>query len=421
MNMAALRDDCEVAVIGAGPYGLAVAAHLRAARIATRVFGKPMSFWRESMPKGMKLRSPWNATHIADPEGRFTLDAFVDRHGIAPQDQLPLEQFVLYGEWFQRSAVPDPDPRRVVRVQEAGRGYCLILEDNQVVYAGRVVVATGLANQDFRPHQFLGLPSELVSHTCEHANLDKWRGKRVAVVGRGQSACESAALLREAGSVVDLVCRGQVRWLGAPPDQTKADLLQQVREVLQAPSAVGPFPWNWLNELPGIERWIPTRRRSWISTRSLKPAAAWWVKERFEGVRILAGREVLGARSKGDRIEIQMDDGPRVYSHVLLATGYHIDISKLGILAPALMDKIACCDHSPVLGAGFESTASGLHFVGSNAVSSYGPLMRFISGSGYTARSLTRAVLGNDKRSKWVEQRVAGNEADPSSAETARH
>src|SRR5215472_17796598 len=74
-----LDDDCEVAVIGAGPYGLAVAAHLRAADISTRVFGRALSFWRENMPKGMRLRSPWIATQIADPDRRFSLDAFARR------------------------------------------------------------------------------------------------------------------------------------------------------------------------------------------------------------------------------------------------------------------------------------------------------------------------------------------------------
>src|SRR5882724_7018861 len=105
------QDDCQVAVIGAGPYGLAVAAHLKAANISPRVFGEPMSFWRRHMPGGMKLRSPWVATHIADPGKRFSLDVFAGEHGLARQEQLPLERFVQYGEWFQRTAVPDLDRR----------------------------------------------------------------------------------------------------------------------------------------------------------------------------------------------------------------------------------------------------------------------------------------------------------------------
>jgi cation diffusion facilitator CzcD-associated flavoprotein CzcO len=217
VTQANLGDDCEVAVIGAGPYGLAVAAHLRSAKISTRAFGGPMSFWREHMPRGMRLRSPWAATHIADPDKRFSLDVFAQQTALAPRDQLPIERFVQYGDWFARHAVPDLEPRRVLRVENAAPGFRLLLEDEEVVRARRVVVAMGLANQEFRPPQFAGSEPALVSHACEHAGLDKWSGKRVAVVGRGQSACESAALLRAAGSEVDLICRGEVRRIGAAP------------------------------------------------------------------------------------------------------------------------------------------------------------------------------------------------------------
>ena len=403
---AGIRDDCEVAVVGAGPYGLAVAAHLTAAKISVRVFGDPMSFWRDNMPTGMKLRSPWHATHIADPHRTFSLDAFFDRRGIDPlPDQLPLEQFVRYGEWFARQAVPDLDARKVMRVDDASKGFRLLLEDEDVVHARRVVIATGLANQEFRPLPFAGLPSALVSHTCEHSRLDHWRGKHVAVVGRGQSACESAALLREAGSEVELLCRGEIHWIGAP-DGDKAQRhgwLWRLRELLQAPSAVGPPPLNWLNEYPGIERRLPAKLRSRISARSLRAGAVWWVKPRFEGVRVNARNPIIGAQAEGDRVAVRLDDGPRMYDHVLLATGYRIDIARVGLLAPELVHRIVCARGSPVLAAGFESTVPGLHFVGSSSVKSFGPLMRFIAGTGYAARQVTRTALARRSR-----QRVAG-------------
>ena len=189
VTRARLSDDCEVAVIGAGPYGLAVAAHLRRAAVSTRVFGRPLSFWREHMPKGMRLRSPWIATHIADPDKKFSLDAFARATALSRQDQLPLARFVEYGDWFQHQAVPDLDPRKVVRVESAAPGFRLTLADETAVHARRVVMAMGLAHQELRPQQFAGVDRALVSHTSEHAALDKWRGQRVGVVGRGQSAC----------------------------------------------------------------------------------------------------------------------------------------------------------------------------------------------------------------------------------------
>ena len=148
-----------------------------------------------------------------------------------------------------------------------------------------------------------GSTPELVSHTCEHAGLDKWRGKHVAVVGRGQSACESAVLLREAGAKVDLICRGEVHWIGvAPGDADQArDWRWRLRELLQAPSAVGPFPWSWLNELPGIERLLPDGLRSWIGARSLRAASARWVMPGLDGVQVLAGRAVKRVSREGER------------------------------------------------------------------------------------------------------------------------
>ena len=121
--------DCEVAIIGAGPYGLAAAAHLRAAGVEARIFGRPMEFWRERMPTGMLLRSSWSASHISDPYGRFTLEAFEKAGGVRLPRPIPLGQFVDYGVWFQRQAVPAaacrPDPSPAPRAQ---RGWARPIE-----------------------------------------------------------------------------------------------------------------------------------------------------------------------------------------------------------------------------------------------------------------------------------------------------
>jgi hypothetical protein len=283
----------------------------------------------------------------------------------------------------------------VMRIEHVASGFRLVLADEDVVHARRVVVAMGLAGQEIRPPQFASLESDLVSHTCEHDRLDKWSGKRVAVIGRGQSACESAALLRQAGSEVDLICRGEVRWIGAAPGEQnhERDWRWRLREVLQSPSAVGPFPWSWLNELPGIECRLPYRLRSRISVRSLRAASARWVMPGLEGVQVLAGRAIGNVSRRHNGVAITLDDSVRAYDHVLLGTGYRIDIVKLGILSPALIGSVALRGGSPALAAGFESSVPGLHFAGASAVDSYGPLMRFIAGAGYAARSVTRTVL----------------------------
>src|SRR6266567_3538381 len=134
----------QVAIIGAGPYGLATVAHLRAAKIETCVFGKPMEFWENQMPKGMLLRSSWDACHIADPHRRSTLDSYSASQSIPVPRPVPLDRFIDYGRWFQKRIVPDVDQRRVVRIEITGRGFQLTLNDDDSVQVQRVVVATGI-------------------------------------------------------------------------------------------------------------------------------------------------------------------------------------------------------------------------------------------------------------------------------------
>jgi FAD-dependent urate hydroxylase len=390
----ARANSCEVAVIGAGPYGLSVAAHLDHAGMSTRVFGEPMGFWRRNMPKGMMLRSPWHGTHISSPNRAHSLDVYASAHNVDDAKLLPLENFVDYGAWFQRRAVPQLDRRAVTEIDATSNGFRLNLAGGENVTADRVVVATGLRNQEYRPDVFSGLPAALVSHACDHDDLGIFRGKHVAVIGRGQSACESAALLAEAGARAEIISRGDIHWLAHLTDGNSAKpALWWLREALAAPSAVGPFPLSWLAEFPGIAWRLPARLRDEFTQRCLKAGAAGWLKPRFGDVTINAGRTISGARAAPRRIELELDNGVRTFDHVLLGTGYRVDIARLGILSHALLDKIACVDGSPVLGAGFVSNVPGLHFVGSYAVRSFGPLLRFIAGAPFTARAVTRAIL----------------------------
>jgi glycine/D-amino acid oxidase-like deaminating enzyme len=400
MNMSvrppAVHDDCEVAIVGAGPYGLATAAHLRAARVAVRAFGRPLSFWRENMPLGMTLRSPWNATHIADPDRRLTLDAYCEDRAMPRPSPLPREDFIRYGDWFRERAVPDLDRRDVIRIDAAGNGYALLLEDGHSVAARRVVIATGLLHQEYMPALFAGLPRALVSHTVDHNRFDRFRGRRVAVIGRGQSACESAVLLHEAGAQVELISRGEIVWIGDPGKRSAArrKLRALLGKALIPPSQVGVFPYSWLIELPGLVHRIPDRRRAAIAELCLRATAGVHLRARLGDTVVSEGREIRAAWRDGDRVVLALDNGERTFDHVLLATGFRPDIEKIDMLAP-LRPRIATIGGSPRLAAGLESSLPGLHFVGSSAVASFGPLLRFIAGAGFAARSIARKVRGD--------------------------
>src|SRR5207245_9565495 len=199
-------------VIGAGPYGLSVAAHLNAARLPTLVFGKPMEFW-QGMPHGMKLRSAWSASSLSAPGGAYNLDSYRTAIGAPQQLPIPLPFFIDYGLWFQRNAVPDLDPTYVESVTVDGGGFRVGLVDGRTVSAGRVVVAAGIDRYAHVPGFASRLPESVASHTRAHHDFGLFRGATVGVAGGGQSAIESAALLPEVGAQVELIARRPIPWL----------------------------------------------------------------------------------------------------------------------------------------------------------------------------------------------------------------
>ena len=403
MNILVNRPDnsSDVAIIGAGPYGLAAAARLRAADVPVRVFGEAMSFWRRNMPAGMKLRSPWVATHIAEPRGGYRLDDYFGEMGLPLPELLPVENFIDYGTWFQHHVAPDLDTRTVVRVAPRDGGFRIVLEDGENVFAKRVVMATGLLHHEYRPAQFDGLPRSLVSHSCEHTDSAQFKGRRVAVIGRGQSASESAALLHEAGADVEIICRGQLVWNADPGTRSalRNGLRAMLGKALIPPSQVGPFPYNWLVEAPAVIHRLPAAARDRLNEHCLHPTAILWLRPRLRDVPRLEGTRVLEARRDGDRITLTLDGGSRSVDHVLLATGYRISVDKMQILDPQLRSRIVRHRDSPALSAGFELSVAGLHFIGAAAVASFGPLLRFIAGAGFSARRIARALRDHSRPS----------------------
>jgi FAD-dependent urate hydroxylase len=387
----------QVAIIGAGPYGLAAAAHLRAAKIETCVFGKPMEFWENQMPEGMFLRSSWDACHIADPHRASTLDRYSASENVAVPKPVPLDRFIDYGRWFQKRAVPDLDQRRVVDINITGKGFRVTLNDGDSVQVQRVVVATGIALFARRPSQFNGLPSALVSHTSEHRNLKRFVGQRMAVIGAGQSALETAALLHELGAEVEVLARQpRVHWLDQKMRWLKSEA-NPIRPLLYPPTDVGPPGLNLIVATPDLFKRLPRLLQKKIAYRSIRPAGAGWLVPRLRNVRITTGGVVSSVRPVDERVILNLSDGAkRCVDHVMLATGYQVDISRYEFLDPGLLKALRVNDGYPELTDGLESSVPGLHFLGAPAARSFGPLCRFVSGTPFTARALTRSVLARN-------------------------
>jgi cation diffusion facilitator CzcD-associated flavoprotein CzcO len=349
-----------------------------------------MSFWSCNMPAGMLLRSPWDGSHIADPRRALTLDAFRSASGSHFSGPVPLGRFVEYGLWFQKQAVPTLDRRWVTRIDSGPIGFRLTLEDGAQVDSRRVVIAAGIETFTWRPPEFNDCPSSLVSHTCEQRELANFAGKRVLVVGAGQSALESAALLHEAGADAEVVVRAPtVRYLGRRPWLHT----WRLSRLLYAPPDVGPAGVSHLVARPNYFNKLPRSLQDYLSPRSIRPAGARWLEPRLADVRITANRFVVSADRSGDQVRLTLDDGStREADHVLLGTGYRVDISKYRFLTSELLGSISRVNGYPRLNEGFEASVPGLHFLGAPAAWSFGPLMRFVAGTEFAAPTLTRWI-----------------------------
>ncbi len=384
----AAEHSCDVAIVGAGPYGMSAAARLRALDgFDVRVFGEPMSFWA-GMPEGMLLRSAWDACHIGVPTGDLTLDSFKAESGREFGKPVPLEAFIEYGRWFQQTAVPDVDTRRVTYIKQGPGGFRLLLEGGAMVRASRVVVAAGIEAFATRPVVFDGLSPDLVTHSSEHRDLSRFGRDRVLVIGGGQSALESAALLHEAGTGVEVIAREeQLIWLHGGTVQRR---LGRLKPLLYAQTDVGPAGLSRLVAVPAAFRRLPRGVQTNLAHRAIRPAGARWLVCRLEEVPIATGRSVVKAKATGDGVRVTLDDNSqRVVDHVILGTGYRIDLGTYDFLAPELIDAVTRVGGYPVLGKGLESSVPGLHFLGAPAAWSFGPTMRFVSGSWYASAHLT--------------------------------
>jgi hypothetical protein len=380
-----------VAIIGAGPYGLAAAVHLRAKNIETRVFGEPMGFWMRHMPRGMFLRSAPGASSLDDPEGRLGLNRFRVAAGLPYTKPVPIDDFVRYGQWFQEQAVPHLERRTVADVSPNSRGFHVRLDNGEEFHARRVVVATGISLFAKRPEHFADLPAAAVSHSFDHADLSRFRGQKVAVVGAGQSALESAALLHESGAAVEVLARTQSVCM--LPDGKRTGLSA---ELARPPfDIMGPRFLSWLIAWPRVLRHSPRALQNLLTACAVRPGGATWLGPRLAPVAITTGCTVTSAETTpGGLLRLKLSDGTqRLVDHLLCATGYRVDVARYSFLAPALRNAVRTREGYPQLAVGFEASIPGLHFLGTAAAGTFGPLCRFVVGTKYMAHELTRHIL----------------------------
>ncbi len=378
--------DCNVAIVGAGPYGLSAAAHLHSLGLDTHVFGQPMEFWATGMPPGMLLRSPRPASTISDPGDQFTLEAYEEANGITPVKRVPGNTFVSYGKWFQKQMGASHDPRHVAELRRDGSIFRLTLEDGTVVTSKRVVVAAGIGSFYTNPQVFSDLCPCRATHCYEGKRFAEM-GKRVAVIGAGQSALECGALLHEAGVDVEIIARiPTLRWIGMHPRLHNIPL---VSKALYSKHDIGPIGISRLVAYPHLLYRFPMSSRDTIRKRAVRSAGAPWLIPRLRDVKITTGRSVVSAKEVGSEVELKLDDGTeRRVDHVLMGTGYRVDLERYKFLAPELRNEIKQLDNFPDVRDGLTTSVPGLHFTGAAAARRFGPLLFFVTGTEWASNEL---------------------------------
>jgi thioredoxin reductase len=399
--------DTGVVIIGAGPNGLSISAHLSALGVDHLIVGRTNNTYRSLVPRGMLMKSEPYASAIASPDGKHSLAAFSAAHGLDYVDRVgpvTADRFVEYADWFAGQLVPDVRDETVTEVTPVDGGFRVSFADAAPVTARSVVVATGVIPYDYTPAELAGLPADLITHTAKYIELDDFKGRKVAVVGAGQSGLEAAALLHETGASVQIIARTpQLSWNEKNPDFVST-LGHVKRPVVQLCEGWRCAFWN----TPAAFRMLPESYRIQKARTVLGPSGAWWLRDRIDGViDVLPGRGVREAVAKGSGVRLILDGPgqPEVdVDHVIAGTGFRIDLKRLPFLPEHLRSVIKTVNNHPMVSRSGETSVSGLYFAGAPTVISVGPSARFIAGtftlSALLAKSAARGVRAGSRGSK---------------------
>jgi hypothetical protein len=171
-----------------------------------------------------------------------------------------------------------------------------------------------------------------------------------------------------------------------------------ISSLLYSSHDVGPLGISRLVAYPKLVSQLPLKMRDKIRTRAVRPAGSRWLPERLVSVKITTRCTVAKADAIGDEIDLKLSDGSeRRVDHVVLGTGYRVDISRYEFLSQNLVQEIKQFDGYPRLSAGFRSSVPKLHFIGATAARSFGPLLYFVAGTDFASRELASHLAKNGR------------------------
>jgi FAD-dependent urate hydroxylase len=389
-----MAQDTDVTIIGAGPYGLSLSAHLRARKVKHRIFGDSMRFWRD-MPVGVNLKSLAFATNIYVPKRGHTYPKWCLEHGLEDFEPCTMQSFAAYGLEMQERFVPDLEKVFVKNVAMRDRNFEITLATGEQFSSRKVVSCTGLSGLAHIPGPLQHLGPDHMKHTFDISDYSVFQNKTVAVIGAGASAIEAGALVHEAGGTSQVFVRGpHAIFHGRAPRYRPL-----WRRIKDPTTVLGASRRGWvLQHLPTLVYRLPLQRRTRFVKSHLGPASPWWIHDRVLGkVPIHVRHELVEATASGDRVQLNFRDGEGHIQvvetdFVIAGTGYDVDIARLGYLDPQLLPRIQRIERSPALNIHFESSVPGLHFLGPLSFMCFGPLFRFVCGAEVQAPRLARRL-----------------------------
>lgn len=354
------------------------------------------------MPAGMFLKSEGFASSLSDPEHRHTYLAYCAERHIDPTAPVALDTFIDYGLWFQQEQELGVEAVEVVELKQADQGFELLLANGERMTARHVVVAVGIGHFAYVPPILAGLPPGLVSHSSHHSELKRFSGQDVTIVGGGQSALETAALLHENGAAVRVLVRKPRIAFHPAPKRGKRSLAER----WMAPRAgLGPGWENWfLEHVPLGVHHLPAETRMRLLHQILGPCGAWWLRDRVMGrFPVLVGCTIEQASAEGERARVRIlqhgvGESVILTDQVVACTGYRVDVKRLSFLDSGIRAQLRCLEGPPVLSTRFESSVRGLYFVGLAAAQSFGPLLRFVLGANLAAHMVARDIAQKSER-----------------------
>jgi cation diffusion facilitator CzcD-associated flavoprotein CzcO len=377
----------ELLIIGAGPFGLAVAAYAKLSGIAVTVVGEPMAFWKHNMPAGMLLRSgpEW---HL-DAAGVHTLENFLEEKHIPKADvqPVPVEIFREYADWFRESKKITVEPLRVTRLRRVDGRFEAECLSGEKIRANCVVATPGLAPFVNAPTEIsASLPPDRVAHTATLVDFRSLAGKRCLIVGGRQSAFEWAALIAEADAEsVELTFRHDTPRFVAS-DWSFSDAM--IESTLRVP--------GWFHRLNSSER-EEVQKRFWTAGRlQIEP---WlWPRVNKKNIRLWPNSRVIEWRfANGESVEACLNQGNVLtVDKVILATGYRVDLSKVEYVAEEIgSGRLKVDSGFPVLNDDAQTTLPGLYITGQAATRDLGPCFGFVRACIASARIIVKNVQGD--------------------------